>query len=151
MSVDSTNACTVCRTATVQGFDSPSPHYSLLRCTACGHVHVPTSAHMNNRVLQLGFFGEEFAERRGAFIEFYERINCDRAKRFLGLVRPSKILEVGPGSGSLMNHFAALGHTVIGLDLSPAIAKQIGDRYGLKVVTTTLELYSSEGGDIYDA
>jgi len=106
---------------------------------------------MNNRVLQLGVFGEEFAERRGAFIEFYERISRDRAKRFLDLARPSRILEVGPGSGSLMNHFAVMGHTVTGLDLSPAVAKQIRDRYGLKVVTTALELYSSEAGDIYDA
>lgn len=145
------NACTVCKSATVQAFDSPSPHYPLLRCSTCGHVLVPVSAQVNNSDLQLGFFGEEFARREGYFVGFYESINSTRAARLLALSRSSKILEVGPGRGSLMNHFAALGHSVTGLDLSPAVAKQIRSRYGLRVVTTALEQYSSEAGTTYDA
>ena len=50
---------------------------------------------------------------------------------------PARVLEVGPGSGSLMNHLHQSGYDVVGFDLSSAVADAIRDRYGLNVFVGT--------------
>ena len=88
--------------------------------------------------LQLQHFGTSFATRDGFFERLYERINVRRTTRALDLADPNRVLEVGPGSGRLMAYLSGLGHDVVGLDLSPTVAKHIEQRWKLRVMVGTL-------------
>ena len=145
--------CAVCVAGRIQPEVSPNPFYRLVRCTACGHVTVADGGLTKANVgIQLSHFDETFATRSGFFVALYERINCQRAFRLLAANHGGRLLEVGPGSGSLMAYFARRGWDVIGLDLSASVARNIRERYGLPMLTKTLEEHrEKEAGEQYDA
>lgn len=132
---------------------TPSIHHQLFRCTTCMHVFVPAATFKadRNRQVQLEYFGESFAAREGFFVAFYERINAGRTARALGRVTGKRLLEIGPGSGAVMARLGRLGSEVQGLDMSPAVARQIERRWGLQVTVGTLaEHVRTVGQKTYD-
>jgi 2-polyprenyl-3-methyl-5-hydroxy-6-metoxy-1,4-benzoquinol methylase len=101
--------------------------------------------------MQLQYFGEEFAERRGALFCLYEAINVRRTLRSLRIDGSKRVLEIGPGSGRIMGGLARLGHKAEGLDLSPAVARHIKQRWGLTVHVEPLERHEEKNGaECYD-
>lgn len=131
-----------------------NPHHRLHRCASCGHAFVSRSDldEDENKAVQLEHFSEDFAGRDGFFITLYERLNARRTARTLKLEHRSRVLEIGPGSGFVMGWFANLGHDVLGLDLSPAVARHIEQRWHLRVMAGSLEAHiHSVGKGAYDA
>jgi 2-polyprenyl-3-methyl-5-hydroxy-6-metoxy-1,4-benzoquinol methylase len=147
--------CVICKLGSPKywGRARGFPH-SLTRCSECGHIAV-SAEHRNaelNLAIQLEAFDGAFAARSGAFVSLYDNINSHRTVRALHLHPHSRVLEVGPGNGSVMVDLAALGHAVAGLDLSPAVASAIHDRFGLPVIVRTMAQHIVEGGAArYDA
>jgi len=131
-----------------------NPHHRLHRCATCGHAFVsPSDLHEDeNKSVQLEYFSENFAGRESFFITLYEGLIARRTARALKLEQRSRVLEIGPGSGFMMRWFANLGHDVLGLDLSPAVARHIRQRWHLRVMVESLEAHiHSVGEGVYDA
>jgi len=118
------------------------PHGRYFECARCGHGRVPASAEAALAAQRESFDDGAFVAREGWMHERYERQNDRRALAALRGARLGRVLEVGPGSGSLMARLRAAGADVTGLDVSPAVAEAIGRRHGLPVVTEPLAQYA---------
>lgn len=146
--------CPICSDGGAVCAGTANPHHPLHRCASCGHTFVSPRdlAEDENTAVQLEYFSEDFAGREGFFISLYERLNARRTARALKLKERSRVLEIGPGGGFVMGWLANLGHDVVGLDLSPAVARQIEQRWHLRVMAGTLEAdIHSVGVAAYDA
>jgi 2-polyprenyl-3-methyl-5-hydroxy-6-metoxy-1,4-benzoquinol methylase len=131
-----------------------NPHQPLLRCAECQHVFVRPdfSDEQGNYQLQLASFNDDFASRKGAFQKLYEWINARRTHKALSLKRGSRILEVGPGTGFLMDRLSKAGYQLHGVDISLAVAQNIVRRRGLSITVDSLESHAQVvGAHSYDA
>jgi SAM-dependent methyltransferase len=66
---------------------------------------------------------------------------------------PSRILDLGCGPGLYANRFAALGHTCVGIDFSPAsiaYAREQAARDGLETAYIEGDIRTADYGDGYD-
>lgn len=144
--------CPVCADRVVEA-NTPNPYHKLLGCVSCRHAVVsPVELRDNADEVQLKHFGDAFATRSGFFVALYEGINARRTVRAMRLGPKSRVLEVGPGSGSVMGRLAYLGHDVRGLELSPAVARHIRQRWNLPVDVEPLDVHvESVGEGVYDA
>ena len=133
--------CPICLCTEVEPGVTVNPYHPVFQCKLCTHAFVaPDSLNEEqNRAVQLDHFGEGFASRQGFFVTLYEQLNVRRTIKALKLRRPSRVLEAGPGSGLLMAWLSEHGHTVTGIDLSPAIARRIRQRWGLNVTLGSLD------------
>ena len=146
------NKCCICGTTNLKPAHLPSSCYRLEHCMHCDHFQIEIGSKPEDNVeIQLKYFDKNFATRKGCFISYYEGINSRRAVRLLNLERSSKILEVGPGRGLVMQRFSELGHNVTGLDLSPEVAQHIKSCYGLTVVTSSPAEHVESGRNVYGA
>jgi SAM-dependent methyltransferase len=53
-------------------------------------------------------------------------------------------LEIGVGRGNLLSSLKTAGYDVVGLDLSPAVCKQVQERYAVTVRCGTVESHANE-------
>ncbi|MFH1635550.1 MAG: class I SAM-dependent methyltransferase [Chloroflexota bacterium] len=153
MTVAMGTRCPLCGGWQVEGVVTANIYHELFGCEACGHVFVPLAAldAEENQKMQLQYFGKAFSARNGLFVCLYERINARRTARALGRERCQRVLEIGPGSGAVMAWFARLGHNISGLDMSPAVARQIECRWGLPVTVASLDAHIRAVGEgVYD-
>ena len=139
--------CPLCTGTNVRDSHRAPCGLALEECLDCGHVfqrwHV---TQLGNEEMQLQYFGEQFAQRRGTFFNLYEAINARRTLRRLRCDGRKRVLEIGPGSGTIMGGLARLGHKAEGLDLSPAVAKIIKQRWGLTVHIESLDVHEEKQG-----
>jgi SAM-dependent methyltransferase len=120
-------------------------------CVSCGHgASIPPATAGDVAAEQTEYFDETFANREGIAHSFYERLNDRRAINALDLRGVSRALEIGPGSGSLMQALAIRGVEVRGLDLSPEVAKSIKRRLGFDVAVCELSEYASHSHEKFD-
>jgi 2-polyprenyl-3-methyl-5-hydroxy-6-metoxy-1,4-benzoquinol methylase len=139
--------CKACGEGRVVQAISPSPHFALVQCENCGHAFVNNSNLVSEaNSIQLEYFDDAFAQREDFFARIYQTANCRRAMKSLQLEERARVLEIGPGSGALMHLLAEAGHSVSGLDISPAVAHAVSDRYGLPVVLETPEEHLARVG-----
>lgn len=139
--------CPLCTSTNVR--DCRNSHCSLRleECLHCGHAFQQfPDLHYDNQAMQLQYFGEEFAERQGAFFSLYEAMNVRRTLRSLRMEGSKRVLEIGPGSGKILAGLACLGHKAEGLDLSPAVARNIKQQWGITVHVEPLEVHEEKQG-----
>ena len=144
--------CPLCTSTNVRDYRKSHRGLRLEECLDCGHAfqQLP-DIHCDNQATQLQYFGDEFAERQGAFFSLYEAMNVRRTLRSLRMEGSKRVLEIGPGSGRIMAGLAGLGHKAEGLDLSPAVARKIKQQWGLTVHVEPLELHKDKkGAGCYD-
>lgn len=126
------------------------PYGPFLACGRCGHGFAPPRSDSDVRRLQHESFGEAFAESSGAWRERYERANDRRAFAALARLGARRVLEVGPGSGSLMKRLEVAGVEVAGIDISPAVAEAIARRHGIAIALGELDAYAREHRGRFD-
>src|SRR5262245_36192640 len=108
--------CPICNSKEVKDRRVVKADVCLDQCVTCGHAFQRGSQEENcNRNIQLKYFGDEFAERRGLFFNLYESLKARRTLCVLKGRRDQNVLEIGPGSGRIMSCLARAGHKVQGL------------------------------------
>ena len=125
------------------------PYGEYLVCERCGHGWAPAPAPVA-LALQRKSFGDEFAGRAGPLLDHYERGNDARALAALRRACVHRVLEVGPGSGSLMARLHANGAEVVGVDVSDSVANAIDRRHGLPVTTEPLADFAAKHRGAFD-
>lgn len=144
--------CPVCYGTEIKNLCMGQAVLELRECINCSHVFQFSFPKDEDKSgIQLEYFGDEFAERQGPFFDLYENINARRTLRALKGRKRQRVLEIGPGSGRIMACLASLGHSVQGLDLSPAVAKHIAEQWGLSVHVESLDAHKRRvGSEYYD-
>jgi SAM-dependent methyltransferase len=134
-------SCPVCRRLDLISVECPFGGHALVKCRTCGHVTIDgvQGCDEANERVQMESFGDSFSRRSGPFVALYDSINARRLIRSLDLRSRSRVLEIGPGSGAVLDALAKLGHDVVGLDLSPAIAERIMSDFAIPVLIGKLE------------
>jgi SAM-dependent methyltransferase len=125
------------------------PFGAYFACPRCGHGCAPASPEAAAAAQQESF-GAAFAARAGALHERYERHNDRRALAALRGTPIRRVLEVGPGSGSLMARLRAAGADVTGLEASPVVGEAIRRRHAIPVVTEELAEYARRHRGAFD-
>ena len=136
-------SCPICVAKHLSISAKPCRYFQLAICASCGHASAIRDKRWNDGDdrQQLEFFGREFANRSELFLKLYEAIAARRICKALRLNGSKRILEIGPGRGAVMAYLSARGHEVIGLDVSPAIAQSIREKYSLTVLTESLSAH----------
>src|SRR5215467_10061835 len=143
-------SCPVCTSKEVKELYAVREGVRLSKCSTCGHAFQCTfEEETRSRDIQLEYFGDEFAERRGWFFDLYEKINARRTLCAISGNRNQNVLEIGPGSGSIISCLARAGHQVHGLDLSPTVARHIAAKWGLVVHVESLKGHLQKVGSGY--
>lgn len=146
--------CPICCN-TACHLDTPSA-FALWRCSACHTAFLDTSPQrMIDYALELEqqFFGAEFMTKDDNWVAHYEKWNSQRTLRRLpqiGAFGRRRLLEVGIGSGRFLSAAAKAGWQVAGIEASSAIAKHVGQRYGVSVFAGSLDEYDSSLGTGFD-
>jgi 2-polyprenyl-3-methyl-5-hydroxy-6-metoxy-1,4-benzoquinol methylase len=119
----------------------------LLNCVRCGLIVSPTiwQSHANE-MLEAEWFGESYQPKTSRWVCWFEASNNRRTMRRLAQAKlcGRRLLEVGVGSGSLLQAARGQGFEVAGCDLSPAICERV-ERLGIRVHCGTLEELQDEG------
>jgi len=107
---------------------------NLLECNTCGLVVDRAVWQQSvNETLEDEWFGEGYEPQRSPWVRVFERWNNARTyRRLASLELPGKsLLEIGVGSGSFLQYMRDLGFDVLGCDLSKAVCRMVGEKYGL--------------------
>lgn len=147
-------SCPICHS--IADHLDTSSAFELRRCFACHTVFLDTSPRpMVDYAWELEqqFFGAEFVAEDTNWVAHYEKWNNQRVLRRLpqpGISGRTRLLEVGIGSGRFLSAAAKSGWQVAGIEASSAIAKHVGQRYGVSVFVGSLDEYDDSLGTGFD-
>jgi 2-polyprenyl-3-methyl-5-hydroxy-6-metoxy-1,4-benzoquinol methylase len=118
-----------------------------LNCASCGLIVSPAiwQSHANE-MLEAEWFGERYQPETSCWVRWFEASSNRRIMRRLAEARPCgrRMLEVGVGSGILLQAAQEQGFEVMGCDLSRAICDRI-ERLGIRVYCGPIEELQGEG------
>jgi 2-polyprenyl-3-methyl-5-hydroxy-6-metoxy-1,4-benzoquinol methylase len=148
-------ACALCGGGVARS-ESASARLDLLECARCGHVvsREAVEPTIDAARLQLDHFGDAFAGAADRWTRTVDRLNARRVRRVLTphLAPAARVLEIGPGRGAVLAALAAAGFRPLGLELSPAAARQAAALSGAPVSVGSLEQHGRERPETaYDA
>jgi 2-polyprenyl-3-methyl-5-hydroxy-6-metoxy-1,4-benzoquinol methylase len=134
----SRKACPLCEST-----DKPqSWKFGLLRCSRC--LMIFDEAIWNeysNHELNGKFFEGESSDRSDRWTTYFEKMNNARTLASLKafeLRKSSRLLEIGVGSGSLLNAAREVGFSVKGCDLSSAVCRRVSEQHSIEMHCGTL-------------
>lgn len=117
-------------------------HGDLYRCPACGTVHQPSLP----QGAELQGIYREMADETYLAEEYGRRRTARRLLDLLGAHSPSgRLLDVGCGYGLLLDEARRRGYDVEGVELSSAAAGHARERFGLRVLESSLDDPSLDG------
>jgi 2-polyprenyl-3-methyl-5-hydroxy-6-metoxy-1,4-benzoquinol methylase len=119
----------------------------LVTCAGCGLVVSPTIWQPQaNEMFETEWFGESYHPETSWWVRWFETLNNRRTMRRLAQAKPCgrRLLEVGVGSGSLLQGAWQQGYDVMGCELSRAICMRMEQR-GIRMHCGPLEDLSGEG------
>ena len=102
--------------------------FGLGRCDGCGLVFSPAIWRPGvNGQMESDWFDADWNAGDSAWVRRFEQWNIGKTLARLGAlnVRAGRLLEIGPGTGSLLVAARRAGFDVQGCDLSPGICRQI--------------------------
>jgi len=113
----------------------PQWRFGLRCCVGCGLKVSPAvwSANANEK-FEEEWFGKEYEVTQSMWIRFFEQLNNKRTLRRLAThATGGHLLEIGVGSGSLLQDARNAGFQVTGCDLSRPICENVGRRLGVPI------------------
>lgn len=146
--------CPICHHET-DGLRGPSV-YSLRRCFHCQAIYLNTAPQELAEYaaeVERQYFGREFAEKSDDWSALYERWNNQRTLRRLPSPKEKSepgLLEIGIGSGRLLEAATLAGWRAVGIEASPAVAAHVNQRFGVPVFAGLLEEYQGSLGGKFD-
>ena len=148
------SSCRYCG-ATARISNNPSV-YQILHCNTCelSFLDVESSELQEYAdTVEKEHFGEGFVKNDGTWAKFYDQMNCSRVLETLAPFQKDSaklLLEVGIGSGRLLQKAAASGWQVCGVDLSPELAENARRLYNVNVFNGTVEDFAQDNQNTYD-
>jgi len=130
-SVDSERVCPLCGAE-----DLPQWRFGLRRCVGCGLKVSPAVWSVNaNETFEEEWFGEDYEVARSLWVRLFEQLNNKRTLRHLAFNHGGggHLLEIGVGSGSLLQDARNAGFQVTGCDLSRPICESVSRKLGVPV------------------
>lgn len=134
--------CTACKSSRVS-LIQPRTMLTYQKCEDCGHCKqlIATDDVSKTFVeMQAKYYGESsqlLSVEPGLFeLEILEE-RFSMLNSFLS--RPSKILEVGPGSGHVLAWLLDRGHFATGVEHSPVLARQLSERLSTSIIVGEFE------------
>lgn len=116
--------------------------FGLITCRSCGHVMSPLITQPGvMELMDKAYFEEGYSERfNDVWNNFYEYLKAAKVYRYLGPYFPKKkVMEIGVGSGYLLNFLKTRGYKCIGLDLSNDVRESVKERYGIEVLASDIK------------
>jgi 2-polyprenyl-3-methyl-5-hydroxy-6-metoxy-1,4-benzoquinol methylase len=135
--------CAICRGTALDHLDRETAMVRsafdarLLRCRSCATVFAwPQPASVDD-AYEEEYFGAYDDAGMLQLAEANPRRFAERLQR--AHPRPGRLLDVGVGQGAFLNEAKRLGWEVLGLDVSRWAARHVRDRFGIEVLTGTLD------------
>ena len=116
--------------------------FGLITCKSCGHVTSPLITQPGvMELMDKAYFEQGYSERfNDVWNNFYEYLKAVKVHRYLGPFFPKKkVMEIGVGSGYLLNFLKTRGYTCIGVDLSNDVRESVNKRYGIEVLASDIK------------
>ena len=138
------NACPICEETDFHNYK-----LGLLQCSGCGVVLSPASWQSQaNEQLEEEWFGDAYQAEASWWVTLFEKWNNRKTLARLSLAKSSgrRLLEIGVGSGSLLNAARAEGYEVLGCDLSDSICARVRRDYGITMHSEPLATLLDEKG-----
>lgn len=134
--------CAVCGSMSIV-LIQPRKGLSYRRCRTCSHHALVTThedASQSFDLAQKKYYGDQ-TQLLVTDLDLFEAEALTHRKAMLGshLSRPCDVLEVGPGTGHVLQWLKAQGHNVTAVEHSPALARQLSDRLKLPVLNGEFE------------
>jgi 2-polyprenyl-3-methyl-5-hydroxy-6-metoxy-1,4-benzoquinol methylase len=131
--------------------------YSYMRCEVCGYfIHEPVSVEQKKILFnqeQQKFYDDQ-SMLLSPIMKYLESESVSMRLRLVNqfLGKYSKLLEVGPGSGSVISRFLKEGYLIDAAEESQALAKNIQNEFGKFGVNVFAGTFESQdfGSEIYD-
>jgi 2-polyprenyl-3-methyl-5-hydroxy-6-metoxy-1,4-benzoquinol methylase len=130
--------------------------YRLQRCFHCQAIYLNTAPQKLTDYaaeVERQYFGREFAEKSDDWSTLYEKWNNQRTLRRVssatGESEP-RLLEIGIGSGRLLQAASQAGWCAVGIEASSAVAAHVRQRYGVPVFAGLIEEYDNSFGHKFD-
>ena len=117
-------------------------NFGLITCKSCRHVMSPLIAQPGvMELMDKAYFEEGYSERfDDVWNNFYEYLKAAKVHRYLGPYFPKKkVMEIGVGSGYLLNFLKTRGYKCVGLDLSSDVRESVNKRYGIEVLSSDIK------------
>ena len=138
------NTCPICEETDFHNYK-----LGLLQCPGCGVVLSPASWQAQaNEQLEDEWFGDVYQAEASWWVMLFEKWNNRKTLARLSQAKPSgrRLLEIGVGSGSLLNAARAAGYEVLGCDLSGSICARVRRDYGITMHGEPLATLVDEKG-----
>src|SRR5262249_35209462 len=112
----------------------------LVRCSTCGHVQTVSDTSGSAKAIQEMFFDDAFASDERFWTWLFDHANANRvARQIQAAARSGRCLEIGPGTGALLDRLRSKGYDVQGLDISEHVARALASRLNIDVAVGTLD------------
>ncbi|MCG3164353.1 MAG: Ubiquinone biosynthesis O-methyltransferase [Bacteroidia bacterium] len=144
------NVCNSCGSSEYKLFYSEGGH-DLVKCKNCSLVYLktqPTEDELKEIYSFKKGYHNQFADNQ-ELIEDYERRGKAKLEIVKKHIKSGNVLDVGCSAGFFLKAAKDEGFNTFGVELSPDTAKIARERYGLNVVTSTLENAGFEN-DFFD-
>ena len=144
------NVCNSCGSSEYKLFYSEGGH-DLVKCNNCSLVYLktqPTEDELKEIYSFKKGYHNQFADNQ-ELIEDYERRGKIKLEIVKKHTKSGNVLDVGCSAGFFLKAAKDEGFNTFGVELSPDTAKIARERYGLNVVTSTLENAGFEN-DFFD-
>lgn len=139
--------CRVCGNSELSFYygEGNSQQYKYYKCPVCGLV---------NYDLELGLDQDQYAEEYFDTNDLDIQVNQynEQTFRFIkkNLGTSGSVLEIGCGSGYLLNKLQQSGWTVMGMELSPMLASEVRKRLGINVIEADFMEYDMPVEERFD-
>ena len=140
------NTPSVCPLCMAVGFRSYKS-LGLVQCESCSLVLSPLMWQAQaNEKMEDEWFGQDYQAQTSIWVNMFEAWNNRKTLARLKQANPidRRLLEIGVGSGSLLNMARAIGYDVMGCDLSSSICEHVRREYGITMHSEHLGALTGE-------